>query len=203
MPRSVVEREGHRREAALILAGAQLLAVPTNNAWFGRGEMTYQQLAMSRLRAVEHGRAVVVSSTSGVSAIVQPDGTVTSSTRLYASDTLVEQVPLRSTMTPATRLGSIPEWVLTAVAVLAVAMTTRTTRTTRRRAFRPTPTARELGEDGETVVDRDRPPAAVGQPPAVRVRPGSGAGAVVPSRKQCAQVSPGSAEAMIGWSVSR
>jgi predicted amidohydrolase len=57
-------------EAAL--AGAQLLAVPTNNAWFGRGEMTYQQLAMSRLRAVEHGRAVVVASTSGVSAIVQP-----------------------------------------------------------------------------------------------------------------------------------
>jgi len=38
---------------------------------------------------------------------------------------------------------------------------------------------------------------------AVRVRPGSGAAAVVPSRKQCAQVSPGSTEAMIGWSVSR
>jgi apolipoprotein N-acyltransferase len=103
-------------------AGAQLLAVPTNNAWFGRGEMTYQQLAMSRLRAVEHGRAVVVVSTSGVSAIVQPDGTVTGSTGLYTAETLVERVPLRSTLTPATRIGGVPEWVLTALAVLAVAM---------------------------------------------------------------------------------
>ncbi|MGH3588935.1 MAG: apolipoprotein N-acyltransferase, partial [Pseudonocardia sp.] len=109
------------------LAGAQLLAVPTNNAWFGRGEMTYQQLAMSRLRAVEHGRAVVVVSTSGVSAIVQPDGTVTRSTSLYTADTLVERVPLRSTITAATRLGSIPEWVLTALAVLAVAASLRRT----------------------------------------------------------------------------
>src|SRR5262249_54144783 len=57
--------------------GARVLVVPTNNAWYGPGEMSYQQLAMSRVRAVEFGRAVVVSATTGVSAIVQPDGTVT------------------------------------------------------------------------------------------------------------------------------
>jgi hypothetical protein len=77
--------------------------------------------------------------------------------RVYTSDTLVEQVPLRSTMTPAARLGSIPEWVLMALAVLAVAMTTR------RRIFGPTPVVRELGDDGEMVVARSsivtvRPP---------------------------------------------
>ena len=36
--------------------GSNLLAVPTNNATFGYTEMTYQQLAMDRVRAVEHGR---------------------------------------------------------------------------------------------------------------------------------------------------
>ncbi len=54
--------------------GAQLIVTSTNNAWYGPGEMSHQQLAMSRLRAVEHGRAVVVAATSGISAIVAPDG---------------------------------------------------------------------------------------------------------------------------------
>ena len=57
-------------------AGAQLLTVPTNNATFGNSDMTYQQLAMSRVRAVEHGRAVVVSATTGVSAMITADGAV-------------------------------------------------------------------------------------------------------------------------------
>lgn len=105
--------------------GAQLLVVPTNNAWFGRTEMTYQQLAMARLRAVEHGRATVVAATSGVSAIVQPDGTVTRSTGQFSAETVVEQVPLRSTTTMATRLGSAPEWALVVLAMLSVALSVR------------------------------------------------------------------------------
>lgn len=104
-----------------VRAGATLLSVPTNNAWFGRTDMSYQQLAMSRLRAVEHGRAVVVSATSGVSAFIQPDGTVTQQTQLFTRDLLVATVPLRSTTTLATRLGTIPEWGLTALGAAAVA----------------------------------------------------------------------------------
>lgn len=103
-------------------AGARLLVVPTNNAWFGRTDMTYQQLAMARLRAVEYDRAVVVAATSGVSAIVRPDGTVSRATGQFTADTLVERVPLRSGDTLATTLGGIPEWVLVGLAVIAVAV---------------------------------------------------------------------------------
>jgi apolipoprotein N-acyltransferase len=110
-------------------AGATMLAVPTNNAWFGNTEMSYQQLAMSQLRAVENGRSVVVSATSGVSAIVQPDGTVSQQTALFTAKTLEAQVPLRSTMTPATRLGDIPSWVLASLGAAAVAFTLRRRRT--------------------------------------------------------------------------
>ncbi len=77
-------------------AGAQLLVLPTNTAWFGRSEMSYQQLTMARLRAVEHSRAVVVAATSGVSAIVRPDGTVERSTSLFTAESLVAEVPLRT-----------------------------------------------------------------------------------------------------------
>lgn len=92
--------------------GARLLAVPTNNAWYGYSEMSYQQLGMSRLRAVELGRAVVVSATSGVSALIGPDGSVHAQTRLFTADSLLGAVPLRSERTVADRLGPWPERLL-------------------------------------------------------------------------------------------
>jgi apolipoprotein N-acyltransferase len=104
-----------------VRSGAQLLAVPTNNATFGFTEMTYQQQAISRVRAVEHGRTVLVAATSGVSAVIDPDGTVEQETRLFTPDALVARVSLRSGTTLATRLGSAPEWALAAMGALGVA----------------------------------------------------------------------------------
>ncbi|WP_051407132.1 apolipoprotein N-acyltransferase [Nocardia sp. CNY236] len=89
-----------------VRAGAQVLAVPTNNATFGDSEMTYQQLAMSRLRAVEHGRALVVAATSGVSAIVAADGSVRQESVLLEPAALVAEIPVRNDNTIATRMGS-------------------------------------------------------------------------------------------------
>lgn len=96
--------------------GAQLISVPSNNATFDRSEMTYQQLAMSRVRAVEHSRTVVVPVTSGVSAIIMPDGKITQKTGMFVADSLVQKVPLRSSQTPATQLGVLPEIALVLVA---------------------------------------------------------------------------------------
>lgn len=101
--------------------GSNLLAVPTNNATFGLSEMTYQQLAMDQERAVEHGRTVVVAATSGVSAIIQPDGHITQQSTLFTADELVARVPLRSTTTLADRLGAWPEWVMVAAGLAALA----------------------------------------------------------------------------------
>ncbi|MEJ2871572.1 apolipoprotein N-acyltransferase [Actinomycetospora sp. OC33-EN08] len=112
--------DGDVRDA--VVGGADLLAVPTNNATFGFTNMTYQQQGMSRLRAVEHDRAVVIAATSGQSAVIAPDGTVVSRTGdLFTPGVLVERVPLRTTTTLATRLGAVPEWVLAGLAVAAVA----------------------------------------------------------------------------------
>ncbi|MER7974814.1 apolipoprotein N-acyltransferase, partial [Streptomyces sp. NPDC096080] len=96
--------------------GAQIISVPSNNATFDRSEMTYQQLAMSRVRAVEHSRTVTVPVTSGVSAIIMPDGTITRRTGMFVADHLVQKVPLRSSETPATRLGVLPEIALVLIA---------------------------------------------------------------------------------------
>lgn len=88
-----------------VLDGAQLLTTPTNNATFGFTDMTYQQLAMSRLRAIEVDRAVVVPATSGVSAIVHPDGSVSQQTGIFQAGTLLGTLPLRDSLTVAARYG--------------------------------------------------------------------------------------------------
>ncbi|GAA2806911.1 apolipoprotein N-acyltransferase [Saccharopolyspora taberi] len=105
--------------------GATLLAVPTNNAWYGHSEMSYQQLAMSQLRAVEHSRSVVVAATSGVSAIVRPDGSIVQQTGQFTAQNLTGEVPLRSNTTLATRLGSAPMWAFAALGAGAVLLTLR------------------------------------------------------------------------------
>ena len=103
-----------------VTSGAELIAIPTNNATFGDTDMTYQQLAMSRVRAVEHGRTVVVAATSGVSAIVGPDGTVLQQTPLFTPDVLVSSVELRRTQTVATRLGFGSELALCLAAIVGL-----------------------------------------------------------------------------------
>ncbi|WP_064058838.1 apolipoprotein N-acyltransferase [Prescottella equi] len=102
--------------------GAELIAVPTNNATFGDTEMTYQQLAMSQVRAVEYRRDVVVAATSGVSAIIGSDGSVLQQSELFVPAALVSEVSLRTETTLATRLGPIPEYLLSLGALVALAL---------------------------------------------------------------------------------
>jgi apolipoprotein N-acyltransferase len=104
----------------VVRKGGNLLVVQTNNATFGRTGEAVQQLAMTRLRAIEHGRATVQVSTVGVSAIVRPDGSVVSDTDLFTRDVLVARVPLREASTVADKVGSWPEAVLSALAVLGL-----------------------------------------------------------------------------------
>ncbi|GAA4801242.1 Apolipoprotein N-acyltransferase [Corynebacterium canis] len=107
------------REA--VLNGAEILTSPTNNATFGFTDMTYQQLAMSRMRALELDRAVVVAATSGVSAIVQPDGSVTQSTQIFEATTLVADLPLKDSKTIAARFGSVIEYTMGIIGALIAA----------------------------------------------------------------------------------
>ena len=103
-----------------VRAGGEVLVVQTNNASFGRSDESTQQLAMSRLRAVEHGRATVQISTVGVSAVIGPDGAVSQQTGLFTAEQMVADLPLRTTWTPATALGPWPGLVVDALAVCMV-----------------------------------------------------------------------------------
>ncbi|MGW2375277.1 apolipoprotein N-acyltransferase [Kitasatospora sp. NPDC001683] len=100
-------------------SGARVLVVQTNNATYAKTGQPEQQLAMSRLRAVEHGRAVLIAATSGISAVIAPDGTVEQRTAELTRAELSATVPLRDGTTVADRVGAAPEWTLAIGGLLA------------------------------------------------------------------------------------
>jgi len=72
--------------------------------------------------------------TSGVSATIAPNGTVTAATSRFAPDVLVDATPLRTTTTLAGRLRAFPEWALLATGLTGIGAATLARR--RRRAGR-------------------------------------------------------------------
>ncbi|MGC1207581.1 MAG: apolipoprotein N-acyltransferase [Ornithinimicrobium sp.] len=91
--------------ADTVLAGADLIMVPTNNATFGFTDESVQQLAASRVKAVELGRSIVHISTVGVSGFVAPDGSVTQQSELFTQAILSGEVTRRTEITPSVRVG--------------------------------------------------------------------------------------------------
>ncbi len=147
---------------ASVLDGANLLSVQTNNATFGYTDESVQQLAISRIRAIEHGRSVVHISNVGVSALITPDGTPHQETALFTSAILSGELPLRTATTVATRVGPVPEWIagLLVVALLAIRLLRALTRarTGPRQPAAPTP----ADSSTDTSTDTNATPAREG-----------------------------------------
>ncbi|MET8150211.1 apolipoprotein N-acyltransferase [Actinoplanes sp. NPDC049668] len=104
-----------------VTGGAQLLAVQTNNATFNEAEAR-QQLAMVRLRAVEHGREAVMVSTVGVSGFVDTQGRVHSATGFNVAAVVLRGIHVGGPRTLATRLGHWPEPAAVGLVVLLLAL---------------------------------------------------------------------------------
>lgn len=104
---------------------ASILAVQTNNATFGYTAESEQQFAISRLRAIEHGRSIVHVSTVGVSGFINPDGTFVDKTGLFTADARYGSPVVRTEITPADRLGALPQYLATALLVGFAALALR------------------------------------------------------------------------------
>jgi apolipoprotein N-acyltransferase len=95
--------------------GAQMLVVQTSNASFTGTSQPAQQWNISRLRAIETGRWVLVPSTNGISGIADASGHPVARAPLHEPATLSAEVPLASGTTPALRIGG---WLELALSVL-------------------------------------------------------------------------------------
>jgi apolipoprotein N-acyltransferase len=108
--------------------GAEILLAQTNNADFGDTDESLQQLAIARIRALELGRSVVNISTVGTSAIIAPDGSAIDRLPSYTAATMVADVPLSTTTTPAFVLARGIELLVSGLGLAALVIAGRTER---------------------------------------------------------------------------
>jgi apolipoprotein N-acyltransferase len=100
--------------------GAEAIVNPTNGASYSGTIVQTQQIASSRLRALETGRWVVQAAPTGFSTFVTPSGDVHQRTSVSEQAVIREEVELRHGETWYVRLGDAP---VIAVMVIGLAAT--------------------------------------------------------------------------------
>jgi apolipoprotein N-acyltransferase len=98
------------RDAAL--NDGLVLTNPTNGSSYWLTQVQTQQVASSRLRALETGRWVTQAAPTGFSAVVDPDGGVHQRTSISEQAVLYDTVELREGSTWATQVGHWPVFLL-------------------------------------------------------------------------------------------
>ena len=96
-----------------------MIVNPTNGASYTGTIVQTQQVASSRLRALETGRWVVQAAPTGFTAVVNSDGEVLQRTSVSEQRVLYDSIELRDGFTWYTNLGDAP--FIVALIVLLVA----------------------------------------------------------------------------------
>jgi len=87
--------------------GANLICIITNDGWWGNTAGHKQHLAYARLRAIESRRWVVRSANTGISAVINPMGTITQKLGWEKEGLLTASVPTYNRMTFYARYGDL------------------------------------------------------------------------------------------------
>ena len=135
--------------------GAELLAVQTSNASFIFTDQIDQQFAITRLRAIEAGKYLLVASTNGITGVIGPDGEVLAEADPRTEAVLVEEVGLRPGVTPGVRLGAWFSVLLPLLTGLGLALRAFTYRRSQRIAPASEPAVPELAGALEEKASRD------------------------------------------------
>ncbi|SFH76991.1 apolipoprotein N-acyltransferase [Modicisalibacter xianhensis] len=99
-------------------ADADVLLTVSNDTWFGDSIGPLQHLQMARLRALENGRYVIRATNNGVTAIIDPLGEVTTRAPRFETTSISAEVWAMEGLTPFTRIGSWPTWLLAALLIV-------------------------------------------------------------------------------------
>ena len=107
------------RSRAAIGNGGEVLLNPTNGASFHGSIIQSQQIASSRLRAIETGRWVAQAAPTGFSAVITPSGRVVERTGISEKRVIEQTIQRRAGQTIATRVG---DWLALGIAVVLIAI---------------------------------------------------------------------------------
>jgi apolipoprotein N-acyltransferase len=90
-----------------IESGGQLISVHTNNATYAFSNQLEQQFMITRIRAMETGRDIVVTATTGVSAHINRYGEVVWSSKEFVPQSKIVTPSLYSDITPAVKYNNV------------------------------------------------------------------------------------------------
>jgi apolipoprotein N-acyltransferase len=121
-----------------VKAGAEAVLNPTNGASYTGTIVQTQQVASTRLRAIETGRWVVQAAPTGFTAVVQDDGTVRQRTSVSEQRVLYDTIELRDGRTWYVALGDGPFIAALLLVLLVALIGARTRRPDRARQETPT-----------------------------------------------------------------
>ena len=87
------------------MAGAEFLVNLTNDAWSHSEAAQIQHLAMAVFRAVENRRSLLRATTSGQTALIDPNGRIIAQLKPFCQDYLLAELPLNNEITFAVKSG--------------------------------------------------------------------------------------------------
>lgn len=79
-----------------VKAGAETIVIVTNDAGFGKSSEPYQHLATARMRAVENRIGIGVAANSGISAIIDPYGRISTQSKLFVTTMIEGEIFLKT-----------------------------------------------------------------------------------------------------------
>jgi len=91
---------------AQLSRGGRMIVVQTSNAMFIHTAQIDQQFAISRQRAIETHRYVVVAAINGITGVIDPNGNVVTTTPARTESYVESPVRLYDVVTPAVRIGA-------------------------------------------------------------------------------------------------
>jgi apolipoprotein N-acyltransferase len=105
---TVCYEDAYGSEQLGLVRQSSLLVNVTNDAWFGDSTAPHQHLDISRMRALESGRAMLRATNDGVTALIAHDGSLLGTLPQFQPGVLTGEVQPRTGLTPYVRFGNWP-----------------------------------------------------------------------------------------------
>ena len=99
--------------------GSGLMLMITNDSWFGTSRALWQHLSHARMRAIENGRYLARAGNSGITAVIDPSGRITSSIETYRTGYLNAKAEYLYERTLYSLIGDLPFYIGLALCIIA------------------------------------------------------------------------------------
>jgi apolipoprotein N-acyltransferase len=106
--------------AGFVQNGANIIAVVTNDSWYGYTSGPFQHKEISVLRAVENRRFLVRAANGGISAIIDPLGRTVMQTKLFERNVLIGDAGINNQLTIYSRYPLIIPLLSSLISVIVI-----------------------------------------------------------------------------------